>query len=351
MRLSTKHSSSVGRRIARIAILGAAAIVAVFTVIGTAAAASRHGSRDNRVAGQSLSVKLRAPKSGQAVVLADQTPPCRAIASSRRGGTSVRFAIDGESVGVSAHAPYQCRWNTHRVGVGQHVLTAVAVDRHGHRTRSHVKFEVTPTPTESESSGTETGSTETGTGTSPSTETPSTPPAEETAPTPPVEEPAPTPPAEEPVSTPPAEEPTSTPPAEETPPPAEEPAPTPPAEEAAAGSAWFSATSFWNRKLAPGAPLASKSSAYVSELVRQVEGAGPWINTDQYSVPVYTVPANQPTVKVTQRATNGFQNTAMNEAFAAVPIPPGAKPAAGTDKHMVIYQPATDRMWEFWAME
>ena len=137
--------------------------------------------------------------------------------------------------------------------------------------------------------------------------------------------------------------------------PVEEPAPTPtpPVEEPAptATGRWFSPTSFWNRQLPGEAPLASKSAGYVSELVRQVEKSGPWINTDQYSVPVYTVPASQPTVKVIQKQSGGYQDGPLNQAFAAVPVPPGAKPAAGTDKHMVIYQPSTDKMWEFWDME
>ena len=31
-----------------------------------------------------------------------------------------------------------------------------------------------------------------------------------------------------------------------------------------------------------------------------------------------------------------------------VPIPPGAKAAAGQDQHMVVWQPSTNTMWEFW---
>src|ERR671921_443276 len=31
-----------------------------------------------------------------------------------------------------------------------------------------------------------------------------------------------------------------------------------------------------------------------------------------------------------------------------VPIPARAKPAPGTDGHMTVYQPSTDRLWEFW---
>ena len=40
----------------------------------------------------------------------------------------------------------------------------------------------------------------------------------------------------------------------------------------------------------------------------------------------------------------------LQKAFAAVPIPPGARPARGPDAHMTIWQPSTDRLWEFFQM-
>jgi hypothetical protein len=108
----------------------------------------------------------------------------------------------------------------------------------------------------------------------------------------------------------------------------------------------FSPTSVWNAPLAANAPLASNSSALVGELQRQVTQYGPWINTYQYSVPVYTVPAGQPTVHVTLD-----QNVpAVQAGFNAVPIPPNAQAAAGSDQHMVVWQPSSDTMWEFWKM-
>jgi len=76
---------------------------------------------------------------------------------------------------------------------------------------------------------------------------------------------------------------------------------------------------------------------------------GPAINTTAWSVPVYTVPADQPTVKVTlERASRA---PALQAAWDAVPMPANAQPAAGSDKHLVVWQPSTDRMWEFWHLE
>ena len=106
----------------------------------------------------------------------------------------------------------------------------------------------------------------------------------------------------------------------------------------------FAPTSFWNAPLAASAPLDQRSSTWVAELRRQLATTNPWINTTTYSTPVYTVPAGQPTVRVTLDTTAA----PLQQAFERVPIPAGAKPAAGSDAHMVVWQPATDTMWELW---
>jgi hypothetical protein len=61
-------------------------------------------------------------------------------------------------------------------------------------------------------------------------------------------------------------------------------------------------------------------------------------------VPIYTVPADEPTIRVKLDASA----TTLQEAWDAVPLPADAKPAAGTDHHLVVWQPSTNRMWEFW---
>ena len=58
------------------------------------------------------------------------------------------------------------------------------------------------------------------------------------------------------------------------------------------------------------------------------------------------VPSTQPRVRVTLDK----YNPALQQAFEAVPLPETAKPAAGWDKHLVVWQIATDTMWEFWAL-
>jgi hypothetical protein len=111
----------------------------------------------------------------------------------------------------------------------------------------------------------------------------------------------------------------------------------------------FAPTSFWNAPLPRSAPVDSGSSTYVMSLSRMVFRYGAWINTTSSSEPVYTVPAHQPTVTVKlNRAPTNPSALALADAFAHVPIPPGAMPAAGPDHNLVVVQPATDTMWEMW---
>lgn len=118
---------------------------------------------------------------------------------------------------------------------------------------------------------------------------------------------------------------------------------------ATASANYFAPTSFWNSPLSKTAPLDARSSNFVTHLQSKVSTYGPWINTTQYSVPVYTVPATQPLVQV-QMDRRGWDTQYWAE-FAAVPLPDDAQPAAGLDEHLVLYQPATDTMWEFWELQ
>lgn len=108
----------------------------------------------------------------------------------------------------------------------------------------------------------------------------------------------------------------------------------------------FAPTSFWNAPLGPGAAIDPASDTLVAELDRQVSVYGPWINSARVSTPVYTVPADQPMVRVNLDHTS----KPLQAAFEAVPVPPDAAPAAGSQRHMVVWQPSTDTMWEFWKM-
>lgn len=113
-------------------------------------------------------------------------------------------------------------------------------------------------------------------------------------------------------------------------------------------SQWFSSTSIWRGRLPSQTPVAGDSATLVASLSNAVyNGGAPWINTSPWSTPVYTVPQNQPVVKVTLTK----PNAALQQAFNSVPLPAGAQPAAGTDEQLVVWQPSTDTMWEFWQLQ
>ena len=114
---------------------------------------------------------------------------------------------------------------------------------------------------------------------------------------------------------------------------------------------FFGSASFWNKSLSADARLDSESSARVRAFVAQIEteertNDGPWINTVRSGVPIYTVAADQPTVQV--QLVNHIAEPSLTAAWSAVPLPPTAQPAAGHDGYLVVWQPSTDKLWEFW---
>ena len=116
---------------------------------------------------------------------------------------------------------------------------------------------------------------------------------------------------------------------------------------------FFSPSSFWNVPLASNAVIDPDSKALTATLVAQVDKLDsehfyPNVNTDQYSVPIYTVAQDQPRVPVVLDNPGSYAHELRQELARGVPIPAGAKPAAGTDAHLVVWQPGTNTMWELW---
>jgi hypothetical protein len=107
----------------------------------------------------------------------------------------------------------------------------------------------------------------------------------------------------------------------------------------------FAPSSFWNVRLRADAPIDPMSSAYVTRLQQLLKRWSPYVNTTHHSTPVYTVPRDEPTVRVTLDKADAGD---LQAVWEDVPIPPKARPADGSDRHMVVWQPATDTMWEFW---
>lgn len=116
---------------------------------------------------------------------------------------------------------------------------------------------------------------------------------------------------------------------------------------------FFSPHSFWNTPIAGEVVLDPASeptvAALVAEIGRELNAhEGPGISTTSYGVPIYTVRRNQPTVRV--KLTSARPAPALQAAWDQVPLPGGARPAGGSDATLVLWQPSSDRLWEFWRL-
>jgi hypothetical protein len=128
------------------------------------------------------------------------------------------------------------------------------------------------------------------------------------------------------------------------------------------GSRLFSPASWRNQPLAPEAPLdADQSAAW--RLRQQLALHPAWVNTRDWSAPIYIASANLRRVRV--QVETDFE-TELWRDWGDVPLVKdamGAPPADGyddrdplwlrlnrrqwTDRSLVVYQPATDSLWEF----
>ena len=110
----------------------------------------------------------------------------------------------------------------------------------------------------------------------------------------------------------------------------------------------FSDASPWNTPIAPAPAIEPDSTALVADLAASAPGASFWINIQQYSIPVYwadTSTAGQK-MSVTVLAGQGFGMGSSGSAM--VPIPAGAAPAAGTDRHLCIVDRQAHTEWGMW---
>jgi hypothetical protein len=116
----------------------------------------------------------------------------------------------------------------------------------------------------------------------------------------------------------------------------------------------FAPSSIWNQALPTSAPLDSASKRLVAQFADEAAaegraGTGPFVQTYSYTTPIYVVGPFQRTARV---AIDTDQNhvwvTSLQGASNQVPIPAGARPSAGTDSQITIYQPSTNRLWEYW---
>jgi hypothetical protein len=114
----------------------------------------------------------------------------------------------------------------------------------------------------------------------------------------------------------------------------------------------FALTSVWNEPLAPDAAPDPGSAAMVSGLAAEVAREqqaqiGPWITV---GANIYLVGPDESTEPVRLDDTTGAVRGALQAALMAVPIPPGAQPGSDSDAQLTVWQPSTDKLWEFFHM-
>lgn len=117
----------------------------------------------------------------------------------------------------------------------------------------------------------------------------------------------------------------------------------------------FAPNSFWYTPIPENAPLHPNSANFVTEFLRQKKSyfGTVAINTQKFSSPIYIAAKDAPTVPVehVDFRNKGYQNKSLIEQWKAVPLPPAAEPAEGSDAELSVYQPSTDTLWEFWKMQ
>lgn len=131
----------------------------------------------------------------------------------------------------------------------------------------------------------------------------------------------------------------------------------------------FAASSFWNTPLPASTPVNVNNSAYLNAIAYNLcfdatavpETPPPAcptstyygaLNSSAWSAPLYVVPANQPYVPVADicgHASNSYYVTTV--LTPGVPVPADAHAATGTDEEIEIYQPSTDKYWDFWRFQ
>ncbi|HEY5428508.1 MAG TPA: hypothetical protein VIK04_05275, partial [Solirubrobacteraceae bacterium] len=116
----------------------------------------------------------------------------------------------------------------------------------------------------------------------------------------------------------------------------------------------FAPNSVWNQPLTGNAPLDPASRRLVAQFASEAEaegaaGTGPFVQTYNYTTPIYVVGRFQRAVRVAiDTDQNQLWVNSLQGASNQVPIPPRAEPSAGTDSQITIYQPSTNRLWEYW---
>lgn len=121
----------------------------------------------------------------------------------------------------------------------------------------------------------------------------------------------------------------------------------------------FDPDSWVTAPLTPNAPL-DPDQSIATAFRSQIAEFGTWVNTTQWSTPLYVVPGDQPRVKVKVDYMHSRYTVEdigyMAADFSSVPLPPDAESAwpqeslgsGWIDHELIVYQPASDTAWELY---
>lgn len=111
-------------------------------------------------------------------------------------------------------------------------------------------------------------------------------------------------------------------------------------------------TSIYHQPIAD-APKAWNSDVLMERLRLDIGGMPAAVNAYNYNASIYRATPTTPrvTIEFDDCQKKGYVPHGLfdqGEYFVDVPIPDDARAATGTDAQLSIFEPATDRLWEFW---
>lgn len=109
----------------------------------------------------------------------------------------------------------------------------------------------------------------------------------------------------------------------------------------------YAASSFWYQPIPADATLNANSAGMLTNFIAQFNTyyGNVIINIYTFGAPIYIAPEGSPTVTVAQSQP---PNPGLTTQWAAVPLPSWAQPSHDNDAEMVVYQPSSDQMWDFY---
>jgi hypothetical protein len=117
----------------------------------------------------------------------------------------------------------------------------------------------------------------------------------------------------------------------------------------------FAGSGPWRTPIPAQARPAADSPAIVANLAKQISSyyGHVALNTESYSSTLYTVGPGRPRRQIAFDDCNGQTSPPAHFArvLSGVPIPAGAVGSEGSDAETSIYQPSSNRLWEFWRFQ